>query len=176
MKLKKINITHFRHLQNLEFDFGKVITVIAGGNGIGKTSLLGIIGHVFKYGANPKNLFSNRFESNYSHVFRFSTQHDTFNYNYKITFDDDTSRNAELRILQENNKTRHRIDVGGRVRGGGKIKKPVIYLSLKRLIPLAEERTVKFGTENLDTADIVKYNTMYNRILSTNETINPIYT
>ncbi len=176
MKLKKINITQFRHLQNLEFDFGKVLTVIAGGNGIGKTSLLGIIGHVFKYGPDPKNLFSNRFETKYSQVFRFSRQHDTFNYKYRITFDDGTSRNAELRIVQENNRTRHRIDVGGRVRGGGKIKKPVIYLSLKRLIPLAEERTVKLGKENLDAGDIVKYNTLYNRILSTTESIIPIHT
>ena len=177
MKLKKLNIAHFRHLRNLEFDFGSIITIIAGGNGTGKTSLLGIIAHVYKFGANPKNLLGDRFETKYSKVFKFSQEFDVAHrYQYAVTFKDDLTRSASLRVTREGDNTRHRIDVGGRVRGGGKIKRPVIYLSLKRLIPLANEATVVFNQETLDATLIAEFNQIYNNIFASEETITPTHT
>ncbi|MGF7232613.1 AAA family ATPase, partial [Arachidicoccus sp.] len=122
MKIKKIEITNFRHLNNLNFDFGSILTVIAGGNGTGKTSMLGIIGHIFKFSNLHYNLFNERFETKYSAVFRFSETHDIKGtYSYYLHFENSTNKNAALRITTENGKVRHRIDVGGRVRGGGKL-------------------------------------------------------
>jgi len=177
MKLKKLNITHFRHLRNIEFDFGNIITIIAGGNGTGKTSLLGIMAHVYKYGANPKNLLGDRFETKYSKVFKFSEAFDVAHkYQYSVTFTDDSNRAASLRVTREGVKTRHRIDVGGRVRGGGKIKRPVIYLSLKRLVPIANEATVTFNQETLDAGLITEFNLIYNNIFASEEVITPTHT
>lgn len=179
MKIKRIEIDSFRHLNDINFDTGKILTVIAGGNGTGKTSLLGIIGHVFKFGNTSLSLFKERFETKYSSVFRFSQVHDiSGRYNYRVVFDDNSSKNAELRITNENGKIRHRIDVGGRVREGGKIKKPVIFLSLKRLLPLAQEneRNIQLGSENLTPIQITQYNELYNEIFSVNEAITPVHT
>ena len=179
MDISKIEITNFRHLNNIHFNFGKIITVIAGGNGTGKTSLLGIIGHVFKFGNVHRNLFNERFETKYSAVFRFSHVHDLDGgYNYKLLFENGTHKNGDLRITNENGRIRHRIDVGGRVRGGGKITKPVIFLSLKRLLPLAQEneRYIKLGFENLSLELIAEYSQIYNEIFSVQETIIPVHT
>ena len=68
MKINRLEITTFRHLNNLNFDFGSILTVIAGGNGTGKTSMLGIIGHIFKFSNLYYNLFNGRFETKYSAV------------------------------------------------------------------------------------------------------------
>ena len=179
MKIKRLEITNFRHLTNLNFDFGSILTVIAGGNGTGKTSMLGIIGHVFKYSNLHYNLFNYRFETKYSAVFRFSDTHDiSGSYSYQLIFEDDTNKNAALRITTERGKVRHRIDVGGRVRGGGKSSKPVIFLSLKRLLPLAQEneRNIKLGLKTLTPELATEYSEIYNEVFSTTEVINPVHT
>lgn len=179
MKISNITISRFRHLNDLTFDLGSTITVIAGGNGTGKTSLLGLIGHIFRFGNSPKNLFNERFETKYSSVFRFSSNHDTAGvYHYKLTFSDRSEKEAQLRITNEDGRIRHRIDVGGRVRHGGKITKPVIFLSLKRLLPLAQEneRNIQIGLETLTTDQTTEYANLYNEIFSTTENINPSHT
>ena len=177
MKLKGINITKFRHLQSIDFTFGKVLTVIAGGNGTGKTSLLGMIGHAFKFGTTTLTLFNQRFETRYSEVFRFSDAHDSAgNYKYRLNFPS-SFKDSELRITTEKGKVRHRIDVGGRQRGHGKITKPVIFLSLKRLFPLAQEneRNIKIGIQSLTPSLIADYQSIYNEIFSSTEIINPVH-
>lgn len=178
MRIEGIEIDNFRHLQNIKFDFGSQITVIAGGNGTGKTSLLGIIGHVFKFGKGQSTLINARFETKYSDVFRFSSRHDSAGYKYKVLFKNDFKKEAELRVTNENGKVRHRIDVGGRIRGGGKVSKPVIFLSLKRLLPLAQEneRNIYLGLQILSPEFITEYSKIYNEIFSTSETINPVHT
>lgn len=179
MKISNLEINQFRHLNNLNFNLGSTLTVIAGGNGTGKTSLLGLVGHIFRFGNSPKNLFNERFETKYSSVFRFSSNHDTVgNYHYKLTFADNSEKEAQLRVTNENGRLRHRIDVGGRVRHGGKINKPVIFLSLKRLLPLAQEieRNIQIGLQTLTAAQTTEYSNLYNEIFSTTETINPSHT
>lgn len=179
MKIKRLEITNFRHLNDINFGFGSILTVIAGGNGTGKTSMLGIIGHIFKFSNQHNNLFNERFETKYSDVFRFSDTHDVRgNYSYNLIFDDNTNKNAALRITTENGKIRHRIDVGGRVRGGGKLSKPVIFLSLKRLVPLAQEneRNIRLGLQTLTDEFAEEYNKIYNEVFSTTEIINPVHT
>lgn len=52
MKLKHIQINGFRQLHNIELDFEDNITVIAGGNNSGKTSLTEILECVFNGGQN----------------------------------------------------------------------------------------------------------------------------
>ncbi len=178
MKIKRLEIDTFRHLDQLSFNFGQSLTVIAGGNGTGKTSLLGLIGHIFKFGSQTKRLNGKWFETKFSEVFRFSPDKDHTNvYRYTIIFENDSKIKAESRQTIQDGKPRYRIDVGGRVRGGGKKKKPVIYLSLKRLLPLAQENTIKLGNaDELTTDEKIEYKTYYNQIFTQTEDIVPLHT
>ena len=45
MYVKKLIIRKFRHINNLSIDFCEGVNAIAGQNGTGKSSILGLIGH-----------------------------------------------------------------------------------------------------------------------------------
>lgn len=151
--IKELDISNFRHLKDVKIKFGKTLTVISGLNGTGKSSILGLVGHLFSFRQDDKNksgvktLSDKTFETEYSEIFRFCPLNDHGkDYSYNATFgDNDTDiyvKSAKAR-LGEKDRDRYRIDVGERKKGQGKINYPVIYLSLKRLIPLAQESKIK---------------------------------
>jgi len=178
-RIKELNIIRFRHLDNLtHIKIGEKLTVIAGGNGTGKSSLLGLIGHVFSYRDSGKVImspFDNKpLETQFSEVFRFSPYHDyQTEYSYSLLFNDGTSRNAVSRFIAKDN--RFRIDVGTRQKGRGKVRCPVIYLSLKRLIPLAQERedSIKAMANELTDEDEKLYQEWHNRVLVLDDNVAP---
>ncbi len=183
-RIKTINITNFRHLSNLNnIKIGERLTVIAGVNGTGKSSLLGLIGHVFSFRDNGKIIKSvdnKPFETIFSEVFRFSPEHDysvQYNYNYSLTFEDTTQREATSRYIVKNK--RFRIDVGTRQRASGKVRRPVIYLGLKRLIPLAQEseKSIKTIRDNKLTEEEKRlYQDWHNRVLLIKDKVVPQHT
>ena len=178
-RMKELNISRFRHLHNLmHIRIGEKLTVIAGGNGTGKSSLLGLIGHVFSYREGGKvimNPFSKKpLETQFSEVFRFSPYHDYEpEYSYSLVFNDGTSRNGVSRFVVKNN--RFRIDVGTREKGRGKVRCPVIYLSLKRLIPLAQESedSIKTLANELGDEEARLYKEWHNSILVLDDNVAP---
>lgn len=70
MKLKKVifNESGFRNLQDLTIDIADSITVIAGHNGIGKSTILGLIANASEY-SNQKTLLNKAFRSDFSEIF-----------------------------------------------------------------------------------------------------------
>lgn len=176
--IKQINIEKFRHLENVEISLGSKITVIAGGNGTGKTSVLGLLSHVFTY--SEKGLNGRPMTSKFSEIFRFSEKHDTGGeHSYNVGFEDDSYKDALSRVTTEKGKPRFRIDVGSRETDVGKITRPVIYLGLKRLIPLAQEResTIRLGSvDTMTEAMKSKYQAYHNKIFSVSYGISPIHT
>lgn len=48
-KIKKISITKFRALENIDIEFADRITVICGKNGMAKSSILGIAAQCFSF-------------------------------------------------------------------------------------------------------------------------------
>lgn len=70
MKLKKVvfNDQGFRNLCNLTIDIAPRITVIAGHNGIGKSTILGLISNGTEY-KNYKRLLGKKFRSDFSEIF-----------------------------------------------------------------------------------------------------------
>src|SRR4030042_2178502 len=179
-RIKELGIVKFRHLDSMpNIKIGEKLTVIAGGNGTGKSSLLGLIGHVFSFrddGAVAMNPFCETpLETQFSEVFRFSPAHDyATQYSYSLVFRDGTGRNAVSRFIATNN--RFRIDVGTRKKGFGKVSCPVIYLGLKRLIPLAQERegSIKPLLENkLSEEDRRLYKDWHNRVLVLDDDVSP---
>lgn len=181
-QIKTLNITNFRHLNNLNnIKIGKRLTVIAGVNGTGKSSLLGLIGHMFSFRDKTriiKSVGNKPFETKFSEVFRFSPKHDyKVPYNYSLTFQDGTQRGAASRYEAKNK--RFRIDIGARQRASGKVRLPVIYLSLKRLIPLAQEsaKSIKTIQDNkLTEEEKMLYQEWHNRVLLIKDKVIPQHT
>lgn len=77
MKLKKITFDNigFRNLHNLNIDIADGITVIAGHNGIGKSTILGLIANCSEY-TEHKTLFNKAFRSDFSEIFILNYEED----------------------------------------------------------------------------------------------------
>lgn len=181
--ITKLNIENFRHLKNLnDIKIGEKITIIAGENGTGKSCLLGLIGHVFSFRDKKKiikSIDNKPLESQFSEVFRFSPIYDKGGeHKYSVSLHDGTTRFAESRYIDA--EKRFRIDVGDRKKTGeGKIQKPVYYLGLKRLYPLAQEieEKIEFDIEKkLNASDMELFSKWHNKVLVLDHRITPKHT
>lgn len=141
MKFKKLLVNDFRRFKNEEIEFGELLTVIAGQNGTGKSSLLGWIAQSCSTSLSNKTLTNERFKSQYSEIFRFCEKNDYHrNYNVEIKYMDEEPEQVKrmtTRLLRASK--RYKVDFDSR---GKAIDWPVIYLGLKRLIPLATEKAI----------------------------------
>jgi hypothetical protein len=99
MLIEKIEIKKFRNIIEQEFELGKVITLLVGQNGVGKSSILGLLGQPFgfyggeKWGASQKkekekysslsykDIYGISFETVFSEIFRLSKKYDHPDYN-----------------------------------------------------------------------------------------------
>jgi AAA15 family ATPase/GTPase len=182
MKIKKIKIKKFRHLSNLELSFGNLITAIAGQNGTGKSSILGLVGHIFTFREKNdttiyKTIDGKPYETQFSEIFRFSYPKNdkAGNHEYEVELDngDVVPVISTDRIEKGKDKTL-RLVVGKKIKGEGKRSFPVIYLGLRRLFPLAQEDKISTNTPtDLTQEEIIEYQTLHNSILMLNEQINP---
>lgn len=173
MIVKYLHIRRFRHIESVSMEFGKRITAIAGQNGTGKSSLLGLVGHVFGYGKdenlNFKTLSNIPFETKYSEIFQFS--YPTFDkpkeHDYEVELDDRTKIQVlSYDRIEEGKHKSLRLRVGKSEKGGGKIQLPVIYLGLKRLFPLAQEMNIKHNPDLILTSEEARlYQEFHNEVL-----------
>ena len=160
-KLKKITIEKFRALNNVEVEFGDYITVICGKNGTSKSSILGIAAQIFSFekdyvtGASLrdfKQISSQGFKSQYKEHIRISEKFDVPGSLSAIIHmhdgytDQAATANLELmtRGVTENERKKilprpvirkNSIATGNTSRN---FTHPVIFLSLKRLYPIAD--------------------------------------
>lgn len=155
--LKSITIKSFRALRDVEIEFGTDVTVLCGKNGTAKSSILGIAAQIFSFDRDYstdrkldyKTITGDGFKSQFSDHFRVSPDFDlpgSMDISVEV-YDAYTSKNAtgELTI------TTRDADGGKRPRavvrnnstaieGTNKDRNfthPVIFLSLKRLYPIA---------------------------------------
>jgi AAA15 family ATPase/GTPase len=148
MKIRQLSINEFRHMKNVKIEFGDNLTLITGLNGTGKSSILGLTGHLFSFREGTpkfkyKTLEDKPFETKYSEIFHFCSKHDIGKeYEYSASLVDDDNKefikNAKSRFIKS--EERFRLDVGERKEEEGKISHPVIFLGLRRLFPLAQEK------------------------------------
>lgn len=152
MKFTKLEIHNFRHISEQTIEIGSVMTAIAGQNGTGKSTLLGWIAQASDFKQKNKTLLDTSFKSKYSEIFRFCPEKDFNNsYNVSLHFEDsliEESKKMSTRLIETEN--RYRVDFDGR---GTAIDFPVIYLGLKRLIPLATEKTINLQDFELAGAE-----------------------
>ena len=158
-QLKKITIEKFRALNNVEVEFGDYITVICGKNGTSKSSILGIAAQIFSFekdyvnGASLrgfKQISGKGFKSKYSEHIRISEKFDvpgslsasillhegytdqvaTANLELMTRTDDETKKILPRPVIRKNSTAS-----GNTSRN---FTHPVIFLSLKRLYPIAD--------------------------------------
>lgn len=170
MKITKVNIHRFRGFHDQEFEVGSQITAIAGQNGTQKSTLLGMITQTFSipkenpmYGEKP--LCGGTYRSAFSDKFRLSPTFDKPK-EHEWTLFFDNGQQFEIESITRTGDSNVRFwRKGSRGKGDGYIQFPTIFLSLKRLVPLAEESAIKTDDALLTPDEIVRFKELHNQIL-----------
>lgn len=176
MKIEKVYITKFRGFKEQEFELGSQLTAIAGQNGTQKSTLLGMITQTFSipkdnpmYGEKP--LCGGSYRSAFSDKFRLSPIFDKpKEHEWSLFFDNGQQFEIES-IVRTGDPNVRFWRKGSRGKGDGYIQFPTIFLSLKRLVPLAEENTVNTDDTLLTPTEVAKFKELHNRILISNTEI-----
>ncbi len=153
-QLKKLHIEKFRALNNVEVEFGDSITVVCGKNGTSKSSILGIAAQIFSFEKDYasgqdisfRQIAGGTFKSQYSEHFRISNQFDqpgSMTVNIDL-YDGYTNQaaTAKLELMKRGKFPRPVVRNNSAVKKGDNASRnfthPVIFLSLKRLYPIAD--------------------------------------
>ncbi len=161
MKIRRIIANDFRHMKNVNIEFGENLTIISGLNGTGKSSVLGLIGQLFDYKGKDKTINNDNFATKYSEIFKFCPNHDQnkeYEYIAEILNNGKIlERKVRSRYVKKEN--RFRMDIGEHSKSKGAIDLPVIYLGLRRFFPLAQEPegTISIIKHDLDPSEIKFY-------------------
>lgn len=169
MKIKELQLENFRHLKDTEIEFGDKLTVISGQNGTGKSSILGWVAQLCDFKGKSKRLNSKSFKEDFQKVFRFCPTND-YSKKYKVIFhyiDENEETKQKIITTRFLNKTgkskeRYKADFDGR---GRAIDFPVIYLGLKRLIPLATENKITIKKTSFENKYINQFSRLSKDIL-----------
>lgn len=155
-QLKKLVIEKFRALNNVEIEFGDHITVVCGKNGTSKSSILGIAAQIFSFekdyskdeALSFRQIAGGSFKSLPSEHFRISEKFDvpgsmTVNIELHDGYSDQAAT-AKLELMKRKStrgNTLPRPVVRNNSTATGNTSRnfthPVIFLSLKRLFPIA---------------------------------------
>lgn len=191
MIINKVSIQLFRGFKNVNFSLGDYITLIAGQNGTQKSTLLGILTQTFTI-PNSGHPFSNEapltggsFRSAFQDKFRLSPTLDLAGeHNWTLFLRDkdlhpDTDENGGFAIESIPRKTQDKESIrfwqkGKRDAGSGYVQLPVIFLSLKRLIPIAEAGRIKEKDIQLSKNEIEWFSDNYNKILLSNDNLKSV--
>ncbi len=179
MIISKVKIEKFRKFNNIEFNLGKKITIIAGQNGAMKTTLLGLIGHPFSLNNKKYEIHKARtidgyaFGSKFSDKFVISHIHENAgDHRYTLYFTGKDVYYGKDRYAAKSIARK----VGGELQGlriwsaegneenMGYVQVPVIYLSLKRLVPIGEEKATA-SNPKLSDDEIELFKSYHNEIL-----------
>lgn len=153
-QLKKLHIEKFRALNNVEVEFGDSITVVCGKNGTSKSSILGIAAQIFSFekdfasgqDISFRQIAGGTFKSQYSEHFRISNKFDqpgsmTVNIDLHDGYTDQAAT-AKLELMKRGKSPRPVVRNNSAVKKGDNASRnfthPVIFLSLKRLYPIAD--------------------------------------
>ncbi len=175
MILNKIHIKKFRGFQDVEFELGKLITVISGQNGTQKTTILGMLSQSFAITEddhpmkNEKPLSGGNYVSSFADKFKISEDFDKAGeHEWTLFFENNRFPPYEIESIHRD-KSKGTIRFwkkGDRTKGSGFIQLPVIYLSLKRLLPIVEDIKLSVDEEmSLSTNDFEFYKKWFNKIL-----------
>jgi predicted ATP-dependent endonuclease of OLD family len=172
-KIEKIHIHKFRLYEDVEIKLGDKITVIAGHNATGKSTLLSLLGHCAELkGADKKPLIHRSFGTDFSEIIKASEAFDKrISSAYTLYFrNNDEVESLTLRTgwQKYNDSKRFRIipkETPER-RTVRKIAWPTLYLGLSRLYPVGESDQPKKLNVRLTSEQKAEFFQAHRRILS----------
>lgn len=152
--LKKLVIEKFRALNNVEVEFGDYVTVVCGKNGTSKSSILGIAAQIFSFDKDYetgdaltfRQIAGGPFKSPYREHFRISDKFDvpgsmTVNIELLDGYTEEPAT-AKLELMSRGKLPRPVVRNNSTALGKSNTSRnfthPVVFLSLKRLFPIAD--------------------------------------
>ena len=176
MLITRVHIEKFRGFLNQNFEVGSMITAIAGQNGTQKSTLLGMITQTFTLGkdkspmASEKPLCGGSYRSAFSDKFRLSPKFDLpSTHEWTLSFDDGSDYTIES-ILRSGTKCIRFWQKGMRGKGDGYKQYPTIFLSLKRVLPVAESGSVSESLI-LTGKELAEFKKLHDKVLITESNI-----
>lgn len=181
--VEKIYIKQFRGIKDKTINFNKPVNAIIGKNGSMKTTLLGMIAQPFslKTGsmANEEPLTGGKnFNSSMSEKFKFSDKFDIAGeHEWTLVVNSDIYEKKNYTCVSERRTDNGKLrfwSTEGRKKDMNYIQCPVIYLSMKRLNPIGEEKSLKVERPLLSVEEKQFYIKAHNQILISTDTINDV--
>lgn len=165
-QLKKLHIEKFRALNNVEVEFGDFITVVCGKNGTSKSSILGIAAQIFSFEKDYasgqdisfRQITGATFKSKYTEHFRISNEFDQPG-SMKVNIDlhDGYTDQVAIATLQLDKRgklprpvVRKNSTASTPNEASRNFTHPVVFLSLKRLYPIADRNYQAFDFDYLN--------------------------
>lgn len=181
--IEKIYIEKFRAFENLTINFNKPVNAIIGRNGTLKTTLLGMLAHPFSLETGSMSqeiplIGGRKFNSPMSDKFKFSDTYDVpGEHKWSLYVNKKIYEKEIYTCISEKRKDNGKIrfwSTEGRQKGMNYIQCPVIYLSMKRLMPVGEEKKLQICSAELTEEEKNFYIEMHNKILISTEIINDV--
>lgn len=157
--IHSIEINDFRALKNVEINLGKYITVISGRNGLGKSTILALLGNTCELkGKMGKTLFNTNFRTEFSEVFKATKEFDLSGSNKcRVNFCEKDipqiiNETKICRISWQDNGTRFRVIPETKTKEQKNSRKkewPSLYLGLSRLYPIGEVNDDQLNIKNI---------------------------
>lgn len=159
--LKKMIVESFRNMSNVEIEFGERLTVISGKNGTAKSTILGLVAQIFSFDKDYVNdekieyetLSGKQFKSKFSEHFRLSSMYDkpgemSVIYDVYDAYFKQNIENLKLTMPATSGRNhravvRNNLPTATSSNTSRNVTHPLIYLSLKRLIPIADRNDDK---------------------------------
>lgn len=182
-KLLKLN--DFRQFKNVEILLGKRLTIFAGRNSTGKSTLLGILANSGELKKKEGTTYSDgQFRAEFSEIFHGSKKYDASGSDrIQIDIVDEQDNVIDYRKFRtawqnDNGKDRFRVIPLKILEDGkkteAKMQIPVIYLGLSRLFPIGEaneDKITKNRVKFVDEEQKAWFVEQYRRVLSLYDTV-----
>lgn len=179
MRAIKLSLGDFRLFNGAEIYIGKRLTAIAGNNGTGKSTILGLLANSSAL-KKKKSLLDRPYRGEFSELFSADKEHDPAGQKVRLEYEERGNRFiAEFRTAWQNGDRFRVIPKRQRIDGSkteSKVESPVIYLGLSRLYPVGEatsDVTAK-SYRWKSPADGDWFNANYARILSVHDEIRAV--
>ena len=181
--IEQIRIKRFRGCRDVIIDFKKPVNAIIGKNGTMKTTILGMIAHPFSLKTGPMSketpLTGGKvFNSPLTEKFKFSEEFDVpGQHEWSLKLNKTVYPKEIYTCLSERRKDNGRLrfwSTEGREKNMNYIQCPVIYLSMKRLLPIGEEKGLKVEKTKLTDEETDIYSKIHNKILISTEEIQKV--
>lgn len=160
--IHSIELINFRNLKDIKINLGKYITAISGRNGLGKSTILALLGNTCEIKTKDgKTLFNTQFRTEFSEIFKSSPMFDLSGSNKcKVNFSDINNKNTIIeskvcRTTWQKQPKGKRFRVIPETKDGinnnsRKKEWPSLYLGLSRLYPIGEVSDENIQIKNIN--------------------------